>query len=135
MDVRPLPKAESQGFVVQADSYQVELFAAIELECDYARAPVDARGPGVLLVVVHLGIPERAVVTGVNTHAAVVAPALAVTNFDSSPFRGNDGRLHFPERIGCEPAGVPDARFHRAAGGAHTHGNVALFIHGRGSHP
>src|SRR5580693_7776876 len=113
----------------------VPLFASIELECDDAGAPVDTRGPAVFLVVVHLAVPEGAVINGINADVAVVAPTLAVTDFDGGAFQRNYGRFHFPQRISHEPPGIADARFHRVAGGTHTQGNVALFVHGHGSHP
>src|SRR5271167_1626144 len=99
----------------QTENRDRRLFAGVELEYDEAGVPVDTRRPAVFLVVVHLAVPEGAVVTGIDAHAAVVAPTLAVTDFDGCAFDRNYGRFHFPESIGYEATGVPDARSHGAA--------------------
>src|SRR5580704_13263865 len=119
----------------QTENRDRRLFAGVELENNDAGVPIDTRGPAVFLVVVHLAVPEGAVVTGIDAHAAVVAPTLAVTDFDGGALHPNYGRFHFPRRISHESSGVPDARFHRSAGGAHAQGDVALFIHGHSAHP
>src|ERR1700730_6675163 len=111
------------------------LLATIELEGEDAGVPVSAGAASVIFVVVHLTVPEGAVVSGVYAHAAVVAPALAVAGFHCSSFRGNRRCFHFSESIGGEPSCVPNAWILGIAGDAHPERNVARLVHGGASHP
>src|ERR1700723_1112429 len=53
---------------------RLQLFAAVELEGEDTGIPIAAGFASILLVVIHLAVPEGAVVAGINSHAALTPP-------------------------------------------------------------
>ena len=76
-----------------------------ELEGIEARMPVDTIARDVLV-----GIPEGAVVTGINGHAAVIAPPALTARLRSGTFKYYIDRFHSPQPIGGDATRVSDGR-------------------------
>src|SRR5207245_6143651 len=69
-----------------------------EFERSDASAPVKAASGLVIL----LGVPEGAVILGVDGHTAVIAPAPERHFLHAAPCHQEGGGFHRPERIGRE---------------------------------
>src|SRR5713226_4693645 len=105
--------------------------AACEFERSQPSIPVKASRGFVVL----LGIPEGAVIRGINSHAAIVAPAVEAVCLDA---RARDYLLrgfHLAQRVGWDAPYILNARFHRAVRLGVTQGNVSDLVHADASHP
>ena len=125
--------------------------AARERERRDAGLVVARVGPAAVVraVIVRVGVPERAVVGGVDAHPAVVAPAMAdqwiardvhAAVEDPGPGAGHDRGLAHPhgaQGIAGQTARVLDARevARGDGGGAVTQRHVARIVHGQAAHP
>ena len=94
-----------------------------------------------------IGVPECAVVAGVNLHCGVIAPARqralkggkTETGVGSLRTGAVDNRCltlwQGSELVAAQTAGVVDFRMNRAAGNAEAHTNVACRVHRDARHP
>src|SRR4030088_1238511 len=86
-------------------------------------------------LVVLLGIPEGAIIRGINSHTAVVAPAVEAVCLDPGTRNNHFRGFHLAQRVGWNAAHILDARFDGAARLAVAEGNVSGLVHGDASHP
>src|SRR5260370_14947872 len=105
--------------------------AACEFERRHPSVPVKASCGFVVL----LGIPEGAVIRGINSHAAIVAPAVEAVCLDARARDYPLRRFHLAQRVGWNAAYILDARFDRGVRLAITEGNVSDLVHADASHP
>ena len=102
-----------------------------ELKRSQPRAPVKATVGGNVFV----GVPEGAVVTGVDGHAGVIAPAAETARLRASTNKNVRRRFHATHRVARNAASVAQSRVSRAAGLAEPQRNVTQFVHADARHP
>src|SRR6266542_3816467 len=88
--------------------------------------------------VIHLCVPESAVVTGINRHPAVIAPAIigGVRLPSGAVYQSRFALGQSTRRIGSESAGVANSgKDRRGARNAITDSQVSLIVFGGAAHP
>jgi len=102
-----------------------------EFERTDSSNPIQSRG-----LIVHVCVPESAIICGIDRHRAVIAPSRANTATAVSRLNaGGDSWQHGDfslrqavEGIGGEPSGISNIRCHRRARSAVTHSHIANMI-------
>ena len=107
------------------------LLATGNLKRRDSRAPVE----GAVSLEVLTGVPEGAVVDGVNTHVRVVTPAAKVGQLRTGARDDSGFGTESPGWIARQARRISQAGFDAAAGNGVAHRHIALLVHRRAAHP